>query len=126
MYIDDEEELSRFVGFALRRSGHEVRTFLKPADALEALRRAPDDFDLVVTDATMPAVSGVEVARAVSQLRPSLPVILVSGDLSPDLVQEAERAGVARVLQKPFRVRDILARDHHSASGLPHHRPTPD
>ncbi len=126
MYIDDEEELTRFIGFALRRSGHEVRTYLKPAEALDALRQAPHDFDLVVTDATMPAVSGVEVARAVSQLRPSLPVILVSGDLSPDLIQEAENAGVARVLQKPFRVSDLLARENHSTSGLPHHRPAPD
>ena len=108
MYIDDEEQLTRFIELAIRRAGHQVRTFTQPADALDALRDAPGDFDFVVTDATMPAISGLDVARAATRIRPSLPVVLVSGDLSPDLLREAERAGVTRVLQKPFRLGDLL------------------
>lgn len=109
MYIDDEEQLSRFIEIAIQRAGHQVRTFTRPADALDALRDAPGDFDFVVTDASMPVISGLDVARAVTRIRPSLPVVLVSGDLSPDLLREAKRAGVTRVLQKPFRLGDLLS-----------------
>lgn len=117
MYIDDEEQLAQFIEFALRRAGHHVRTFTSPANALASLREDPHEIDLVVTDATMPAISGLDVAREVVRIRPSLPVVLVSGDLSPDLLRLARKAGVARVLQKPFRVSDLLAGFPAGASG---------
>jgi DNA-binding NtrC family response regulator len=108
MYIDDEEQLTRFIDLALRRAGHHVQTFTQPAHALDVLRRTPEKFDLVVTDALMPGVSGLDVSRAVKRIRSSLPVILVSGNISPAILSEAAKAGVTRVLPKPFRVGDLL------------------
>jgi CheY-like chemotaxis protein len=79
--LDDEEPLVRVGKHLLKRLGHEATGFIHPREALEALERDPRGFDVFITDLTMPEMSGYDVARAVAQIRPDLPIILLSGHI---------------------------------------------
>lgn len=99
--VDDEPAVARVVERALTRLGCRVRTFSDPGEALAALALAPNDTDLVVTDQTMPGMTGDVLTEAVHRLRPALPVVIVTGysyRLTPERIEEI---GVAAVLQKP-------------------------
>jgi CheY-like chemotaxis protein len=82
--LDDEEPLVRVGKHLLKRLGHEATGFIHPREAIEALDRDPRGFDVFITDLTMPEMSGYEVARAVAQIRPDLPIIVLSGKLHDD------------------------------------------
>ncbi|ODV10891.1 MAG: hypothetical protein ABT20_07015 [Rubrivivax sp. SCN 70-15] len=99
VYLDDDEVMAVMVERLLQRAGYRVRVF---RDADEALRAAGagEGFDLVVTDYNMPTHSGLEVIRALRELRPGLPAILVSGSVTEELVARAREIGVGEVLEK--------------------------
>jgi len=82
--LDDEEPLVRVGKHLLKRLGHEATGFIHPREAIEALDRDPRGFDVFITDLTMPEMSGDEVARAVAQIRPDMPIILLSGKIHDD------------------------------------------
>ena len=79
--LDDEEPLVRVGKHLLKRLGHEATGFIHPREAIEALDRDPRGFDVFITDLTMPEMTGDEVARAVAQIRPDMPIILLSGKI---------------------------------------------
>jgi DNA-binding NtrC family response regulator len=64
---------------ALGRSGYRVTAFADGEEALAAFLAAPDGFDLVVSDLTMPRLGGTELARRIKEVRPEMPVIIMSG-----------------------------------------------
>jgi CheY-like chemotaxis protein len=86
--------------------------------ALEAFIAEPARFDVVLSDETMPELTGSELALAMRQLRGHLPVVLMSGLVTPALTQRAREAGVIEVLAKPLVARDI-ARALAAALGRP-------
>jgi PAS domain S-box-containing protein len=101
LLLDDELPVARVGARVLRRLGYEVTSYSRAADALAALRLAPDAFDVVVTDLNMPELSGLDVARTVGRLREDLPVVLVSGNRTlaeEDLVA----TNVCLYLEKPY------------------------
>lgn len=100
VYIDDDEVLVITVEALLTRAGFRVSTFASPRTALQALRSALPDVDILVSDFNMPQLTGLDVAREVARMRPGLPVIISSGYLSDDLRQGAKATGVARLLNK--------------------------
>jgi CheY-like chemotaxis protein len=107
LLLDDEEALVRGETRALTRLGYQVTGFTHPSEALEALRDDPSGFDVVVTDFDMPGRSGVEIAVEIAQLRPDLPVVLVSG-----LFPEEELAiapNIRHRLGKPFKASELSA-----------------
>jgi DNA-binding response OmpR family regulator len=65
--------------------------------------------DVVVSDVTMPELSGDQLARALREIRPSLPIILMSGSISELTMQRARVIGVAAVLQKPVGIDELVA-----------------
>ena len=75
--------------------------------ALQAFRADPQRFDLVLTDETMPDMSGVELVREVRRVRPELPIVLMSGYSGAQLTERARAAGAGEVLRKPLVRRDI-------------------
>ncbi len=105
-YIDDDAELALLFKRWLERSGHLVSTECSPAAAIETVCGGPDDYDLVVTDYRMPELNGIEVARAIQARCPGLRCEVVSGNLTDDLAENALRAGVGKVFQKPYTPRD--------------------
>jgi len=100
IYIDDDEIMRLLVERLLQRAGFQVSCFAVPAEALDALRAAPLDCDLVITDYNMPQMSGLDVARAVAALRADLPLILTTGSLTDELIASAMEAGVSALVNK--------------------------
>jgi CheY-like chemotaxis protein len=106
LYIDDDAELAQLFKRMLERIGHRITTQCMPLAALESLSRDPDQFDLVVTDYRMPALDGIEVAKAIHDHHPGLRCAVVSGDVSPHMRESAAAAGIGLVFRKPFTPRE--------------------
>jgi len=107
LVLEDEEKIREMLVETLERSGHRVEA---AADGLSGLARFQGgQFDVVVTDLSLPERSGLDVARAVKQMRPGTPVILITGWghlLDPARLAES---GVDLTLVKPFRMERVLA-----------------
>jgi PAS domain S-box-containing protein len=100
VYVDDHELMLHTIGPWLQRQGYRVSVYADPLAALEALRLAPMDCDIVVTDFNMPGLSGLALAEALRALRPDLPIVLSSGYASEALRRDALRCGVREVVHK--------------------------
>jgi PAS domain S-box-containing protein len=102
LLLDDEPALTSALQRVLARLNYQVTTTNSARESLQWCRRDPAQFDLVITDLTMPEMTGLEVARQLRALRPDLPVILTSG-FSADINQETlAAAGVCELLEKPI------------------------
>ncbi|MCC6234324.1 MAG: response regulator [Verrucomicrobiales bacterium] len=108
LFVDDEEGLVRLGRRILERAGYQVEAHSHAHRALELFRAAPDTFDAVVTDLSMPGISGLELAREILRLRPHLPIILTSGNLSLPESAEARALGIREVLAKPYSAAELL------------------
>jgi hypothetical protein len=109
LLVDDEPALARVGARRIEKLGYEATSHTDPITALEALRAAPDDFDLLITDLSMPRLNGMDLARAASAIRPQLPILLLTGfmeDLTPELLAEA---GVTEALLKPLDQHELAA-----------------
>ncbi len=112
LYVDDEEDLVATTGEMLRRLGYEVVATTGSVEALKLFTAHPGRFDLIITDQTMPLLTGTELIREIRLLRPDVPVLLCSGFMDEDedaICEEARAAGIAEVLRKPVD-RDEMAR----------------
>lgn len=118
LYVDDDDAMLSMVRRILTRSGYKVSTFDHPDKALAAFRENPGQFDLVVTDQNMPGASGIDVAREVHAIRPGMPVALISGYLSDDLVHAAEQVNVIELIYKPNTVDELCEIIRKVTSGL--------
>jgi two-component system, cell cycle sensor histidine kinase and response regulator CckA len=99
--VDDEPSVARVVERALTRLGCRVRTFSDPREALAHVERRATVVDLVVTDQTMPGLTGDDLAEAAHRARPGLPVILVTGYSYRLTAERLAAVGATAVLQKP-------------------------
>ncbi len=79
LLIDDEEPILNIVGQILSRSGYKVTAHNMSTDALERFKKSPYDFDLVITDMTMPEMTGEKIVTEMKKVRPEIPVILCTG-----------------------------------------------
>jgi PAS domain S-box-containing protein len=107
MVIDDEAALVSLATATLAELGYSTVGFTSSAKAIEAFLKRPEQFDLVITDESMPGASGSELIRRMRELRPTLPILLVSGYSSPAVVERARRAGATEVLKKPLPARQL-------------------
>jgi len=107
LYVDDDESVVFLVTRLLERQGYRVSGHTNPRQALAAVRAEPGRFDLAVTDYNMPGMSGLEVARALHEIRADLPVALASGYITEELRVQAPAAGVIELLYKPNTVDDL-------------------
>ena len=107
MIVDNERALVALAEETLAGLGYTPVGFDSSVAALQAFRAEPNRFDLVLTDETMPDVTGTELAREIRQLRPDISIILMSGYSDTQLSERAQAAGVIDVLRKPLVRRDI-------------------
>ena len=107
LYIDDDEVMVVMVERLLERLGYRVTCLHDPARAIEFVRAAPRDIDIVVSDLNMPELSGLDVARALNAIRPELPVIISSGNLPDQLQAEARLAGVRALVHKQYTLEEL-------------------
>jgi len=117
MFVDDEEALTRLARIMLKRLGYEPVCFTNPYLALAAFEEAPDRFDLLITDFTMPNLTGLELTERILAMRPDLPVVLNTGNQDRiDLGRVAELPTVT-VADKPFDLQKLARLAHESLRG---------
>ena len=107
LYLDDEKMLVDLVRAKLEPLGYRITGYTKPTEALAAVGADPGGFDVVVTDYNMPGMSGLEVARALTHIRADLPVVLVSGYLSPETHRTALDAEIKEIVYKPNMLQEL-------------------
>ena len=89
LFVDDDVDLVELLSVGLGDLGYRVTAFADPVEAIAAFRSAPGAFDAVVSDLSMPRISGLQLASQVVQIRPATPVVLMSGYVR----EEDETAG---------------------------------
>ncbi|WDN90393.1 hypothetical protein BuS5_03364 [Desulfosarcina sp. BuS5] len=107
LYIDDEKQIIDFGQEILEGLGYKVVAKTTPTDALEIFRADPDSFDIVITDMTMPKMTGIELAVQISIIRPGIPIILCSGYNANITKEKAREAGIREIIMKPFAINEI-------------------
>jgi PAS domain S-box-containing protein len=107
LFVDDEISITDLWEKILTSLGYKVAGYLSSIEALNAFRAAPDSFDLVITDQTMPQMTGGALAKELLAIRPDLPIILCTG-YSHVMTEEMARAiGIQAYLMKPITRRDL-------------------
>jgi signal transduction histidine kinase len=107
LYVDDEEPLVLLLTRTLKRLGYRVSGFTDPLEALRALRQTPCGFDAIVTDLSMPQMSGTDFTHEALQICPRVPVILTTGYICPQDQELARRVGAREVILKPDTVEEL-------------------
>jgi CheY-like chemotaxis protein len=114
LIVDDEPAVQVTIRLILERAGHSVVTAGDGRNGLAIFAAAA--FDLLFLDIFMPGMDGLETMRRVRQQQPLIPIIIISGNLTPsdstsgpDFLSMATRLGAVRSLQKPFKPADLLA-----------------
>jgi len=109
LLVDDEAALVLSGEEVIAALGYEPVGFTSSVAALDAFRAEPEAFDAILSDETMPELSGSAMAAEVRKLRSDIPIVLMSGYVTPALTTRARTAGVSEVLSKPL-VRQDIAR----------------
>ena len=109
LYVDDEEGLVALGTVFLERLGYQVTGHVDASAALDDFRSRPAEFAAVITDLSMPRMSGFELARQLRSLRPDLPILMTSGYVRPEDQKAAEALGIRHIILKPSTI-DTLAK----------------
>ncbi len=102
LFIDDEQMLVDLGRSMLERLGYEAVALQSPVKALETITKDPYAFDVVITDLTMPNIQGTQLADKIKDIRPDLPVVLVTGLSSITASKKASASGIDALLSKPL------------------------
>ena len=107
LLVDDEKTLVDVGQQILEKLGYQVTGYDSSRSALEAFLAQPDSFDLVITDQTMPGLSGTDLAGEVLKVRPGMPIVILTGYSANISDEKAKSLGVKKILMKPLVVRDV-------------------
>jgi CheY-like chemotaxis protein len=107
LFVDDEGQLVEVMGQMLSALGYRVTAVRDSRNALRMFRENPESFDLVITDMTMPGMTGADLAREILRLRPDTPIILCTGYSELISEEEALKMGIRRYLLKPLFMGDV-------------------
>ena len=104
---EDDDDMRRFLVKALEKAGPHVTAFGEGASAFEEIKQAT--FDLLLTDIVMPEMDGIELARRAADLDPHLKIMFITGFAAVALHPDSKAPKDAKVLSKPFHLRDLVA-----------------
>jgi two-component system cell cycle sensor histidine kinase/response regulator CckA len=107
LLVDDEEQVVQVTGEILQSLGYEVVGKTSPQEALQLFSSSPHEFDLVLTDLTMPGLTGLELSEQVKGIRPDIPIILFTGYSDQISKDAAVEAGIGEYCMKPISMRDL-------------------
>ena len=107
LFIDDEETLIDLGKSMLKKLGYRVETRIRPDEALEAFGAAPHKFDLVISDMTMPGMTGDSLAAQLMKIRSDIPVVICTGYSEKIDEQRARDLGIKGLMMKPFTIRSL-------------------
>ncbi len=107
LYVDDEEPLVLLMTRMLTQLGYKVTGCTEPTKALEMFRLGPHDFDVVVSDLSMPQMSGIDLARDLLQTRPGMPILIASGYIRREDNEGVRSLGLPDLLLKPDTIEEL-------------------
>jgi two-component system, cell cycle response regulator CpdR len=106
LLAEDDDSMRGFLERALAKAGHQVISFDNGLEAYERLQQEP--FALLLTDIVMPKMDGIELARKASELDPELKIMFITGFAAVALNADMGNAKDAKVLSKPFHLKDLV------------------
>ena len=106
LLAEDDNDMRRFLVKALEKAGYKVISFDNGASAYDRLREEP--FSLLLTDIVMPEMDGIELARRATELDPDLKDMFITGFAAVALNSDSKAPKDAKVLSKPFHLRDLV------------------
>ncbi len=112
LFVDDETELLFMTKTMLERIGCRVTALADASEALKVFAGNPDSFDLIITDQTMPDMTGVALAKEVLSVRKDIPIILCTGDREAVSQEEAREVGIRDFVIKPFTKKELAQTIH--------------
>ena len=107
LLAEDDNDMRRFLVKALQNAGYDVASFDNGLSAYNRLREEP--FTLLLTDIVMPEMDGIELARRATELDPDIKVMFITGFAAVALNADNEAPSEAKVLSKPFHLRDLVS-----------------
>lgn len=107
LFVDDEPAIVEMERRTMERMGYRVETRTDGFAALETFKASPLDYDLVITDQKMPRMSGMDLARKITEIRPDIPVILSTGYSESVSPEGAKAAGIQEYIMKPVVMREL-------------------
>jgi PAS domain S-box-containing protein len=107
LLVDDEIALADMSKIMLESLGYHITVSTSSLNALNIFTARPDAFDMVITDQTMPQMTGIDMARKILQVRPNIPIILCTGYSSIVSAEQAKTVGIKDFAMKPLVWRDI-------------------
>jgi PAS domain S-box-containing protein len=102
LFLDDEQMLVEWGETVLERLGYQVTALTDSTDALKTFSSDPFQFDLVITDQTMPGIPGLQLSQELLKIRPDIPIILCTGHSDTVSPETAKKAGIREFLMKPL------------------------
>ncbi len=107
LFVDDEISIVKMIKRMLERLGYKVKTKTNPVEALDLFKSKPDHFDLVITDMTMPQMTGVKLSEKLMEIRSDIPVIICTGHSSMIDEEKAKLLKIAAYVMKPITMTEI-------------------
>jgi CheY-like chemotaxis protein len=107
LLIDDEEMLVELGQTMLERLGYQVTARTNSLDALSTFQNQPNVFDMVITDQTMPVMTGIELARRIMQIQPEISIILCTGYSNNAIKEKAKSMGIKAFAMKPLALESL-------------------
>ncbi len=107
LLVDDEDQIVLMLRQMLRHLGYHVTDTTSSLEALKMFSERPDDYDLFITDQTMPDMTGFQLTQKILQIRPGIPVILCTGFSSNISEEKAKNIGIREFIMKPVVKRDL-------------------
>jgi CheY-like chemotaxis protein/anti-sigma regulatory factor (Ser/Thr protein kinase) len=102
LFVDDEEFVAELGREFLEPLGYKVTAETSSTEALEIFKADPDKFDLIITDQTMPKITGLVLSREILSIRPDVPIILCSGFSEAITKDKIEEIGIRKMVKKPY------------------------
>jgi CheY-like chemotaxis protein len=107
LVVDDEKMVVEIQQKMLKRLGYDVTSCTSSVEALKAFQANPDNFDLIITDMTMPNMTGDQLAQKIMEIRTDIPIILCSGFSEKMSNEKAKSLGIKKFLMKPVLIKDL-------------------
>lgn len=107
LIVDDEAAIVKMLQKSLERLGYRTTGLVSSIDALAAFQDKPDAFDLVISDLTMPLMTGVELTKQIMAIRPDIPIIICTGFSEQLNAEQAEEMGIHAFIMKPIIMRKL-------------------
>jgi PAS domain S-box-containing protein len=107
LFVDDEASLVNLSKQRLEHLGYQVEAMTNPDEALELFRSKPDEFDLVISDMTMPQMTGDKLAQKLMEIRPDIPIIISTGFSEKMDEDKAKEMGIKAVTMKPYEMQTL-------------------